>query len=406
MGRWTLAIDFGTSFTTAVTAVDGNVVPVEIANSRYLPSTVAMEDGGALLTGPEALQRARHEPESAVRLPKRALVAGPKVRLGGRTVATTDLVAAVLGRAAAEARAAHGGAEPAETTLTHPAGWCDDQLAALRKAAAAAGLGTVRLVAEPIAAAAHYVVGCAAAECRAASRLDLPDGAYLAVYDLGGGTFDTAVVQRAGAGFVLVGEPGGDPALGGEDFDERLLELLAERAADRDPDAFDALDPAVGGPPARRARVMLRRDITEAKQALSRRVTVDLAIPGFPATFRVTRREFTEIIEADLRRTADLLRATVTGAGLDPSDLAAVALAGGSSRVPRVAELIAETFGALPLMAPDPKSSVAHGALLEPVHETPPPPSPPPPASSDGGTAEAKPLWIDPDPDGFLPEEW
>lgn len=392
MAQWALAIDFGTSFTTVATSLDGRILPVEIANSRYLPSTIAIDDGGTILTGPEALQRARHDPASAVRLPKRALVAGPKVRLGGHTVATTDLVAAVLERAASEARLVHGGTEPGEIVLAHPAAWGGDQLAALGKAAAAAGLGTPRLVAEPIAAAAHYAVGCTATECAAVARLELPDGAHLAVYDLGGGTFDTAVVRREGSGFVLAGEPGGDAALGGEDFDERLLDLLADRAIERDPAAWEGLAPAAG-PVAHRARTMLHRDVTEAKHALTRRFTVDLAVPGYPATFRVLRDEFTQTIEDDLRRSLGRLQATVAGAGLDLTDVAAVALAGGSSRVPRVAELIAETFGALPLMAPDPKSSVAHGALLIPA-------SPPPAGPAAGGER----LPIDPDPPDWLPD--
>ena len=128
--------------------------------------------------------------------------------------------------------------------LTHPARWQAGglELRRLTEAAERAGLGEPDLVAEPVAAAHHYV----------RSGDPVPDGGMIGVYDFGGGTFDTAVLRRRRDGFELAGSPGGDVALGGEDLDATFMEILAEHAEALDP---DRLERAVGGHrPGRRAR--------------------------------------------------------------------------------------------------------------------------------------------------------
>ncbi len=185
MGGWALAIDFGTSFTTAATWTSGQPSMLEIENSRYLPSLVCLGEDGTLLTGAAARQLAAQLPGHAERLPKRALVRSPEVRLGSRTVASTDLAAAVLGRVYREALAQHPAGPPDRIMLTHPASWPDDELNLLVKAAEAAGLAKPVLVPEPVAAALYY-----------AQEQEFTLAGHLAVYDLGGGTFDSAVLRR------------------------------------------------------------------------------------------------------------------------------------------------------------------------------------------------------------------
>jgi hypothetical protein len=113
--------------------------------------------------------------------------------------------------------------------LTHPVRWSNDRLQALRVAAAVAGIPSVSLMAEPVAAAVHYGGG------------HVTTGEYVAVYDLGGGTFDTTVLRRTEDGFELAGPPGGDDRLGGEDFDHRLMDFVLARLAVTEPDAATAL---------------------------------------------------------------------------------------------------------------------------------------------------------------------
>jgi hypothetical protein len=145
---WVLAIDFGTTNTTAAMAsADGSgAVVLEIENSRYLSSVVYRDEAGQLITGRGAVRQAVAFPERAERVPKRATVAGDQVVLGGTPVPVTDLVAAVLGRVYAEAVRYHGGQPPDRIAATCPARWAEPEQARLLAAAGAAGLGAVTLI--------------------------------------------------------------------------------------------------------------------------------------------------------------------------------------------------------------------------------------------------------------------
>ena len=351
---WWLAIDFGTSFTTTAMAVDGHVEILEIDSSRYVPSVVFLDEDGTLLVGRDADSEAATNPARAERVPKRALVAAEQVRLGNRSVATVDLVAAVLARVSGEAIRRHSGRRPGRVVLTHPARWQPGglELRRLTEAADRAGLGEPDLVAEPVAAAHHY----------AQETGDVAVGGAIGVYDFGGGTFDTAVLRRRRDGFQLAGSPGGDVAMGGEDLDAVLLEILGEHAEAVDADRWYAVwdEP---GRAAERARTLLRRDVTRAKESLSTRPAANLFVPGFEDEFRVTRREYEKAIDPILRRSVGELESTVARAGLTPADLAEVYLTGGSSRTPRITALLAELTTHPPTTRGDPKAAVVLGAL-------------------------------------------
>ncbi|MFF3320733.1 Hsp70 family protein [Streptomyces sp. NPDC002889] len=323
---------------------------LEIENSRYLPSLVCLDADGTPLTGRAALQRAVNRPDLTERAPKRALVRQDGVILGERRVSTAELAAAVLRRTLTEAQAVHGGSAPSRTVLTHPARWGAAERTRLGEAAALAGIDGPEYLPEPVAAALHH-----------AEAGEVPEGDCLAVYDLGGGTFDTAVLRRTSNGFTTVAV-GGDPHLGGEDLDECLAALLAERAEARDPLPWDELwGSAEPGQVAQRA--LLRRELTAAKEALSTASSVDLAVPGYPEPFLIRSHEYRSAVEPLLARSHDLLTATVREAGLEPAALHAVVLTGGASRTPRVSDLIAEREQRLPLLTADPKASVVLGAL-------------------------------------------
>jgi len=351
---WDLAIDFGTSFTTTATLVDGRTEVLEIDGSKYVPSLVCVDEDGTILVGRDAVNEAVMAPERTERVPKRALVASEQVLLGGRTIATVDLVAAVLARVAGEATRRFSGRRPGRVLLTHPARWQagGPELRRLTEAAERAGLGEPDLVAEPVAAAHHYV----------RSGDPVPDGGMIGVYDFGGGTFDTAVLRRRRDGFELAGSPGGDVALGGEDLDATFMEILAEHAEALDPDAWNELWEATGRV-AERHRTLLRRDVTQAKEALSRLPAVNLWVPGYDDEIRVTRREYERAVEPLLARSVEELTDTIARAGTTPDALVDVYLTGSTSRTPRISALLAELLGHVPGMRDDPKAVVALGAL-------------------------------------------
>jgi actin-like ATPase involved in cell morphogenesis/sugar lactone lactonase YvrE len=351
---WHLAIDFGTTFTCAAMRDADRIEVLEIENSRYLPSLVLLDREGNLSVGRAAVNSAKAWPERAVRLPKRALVQGPRTLLNGSPVETAELVAAVLRRVADEARRRHDGRPPETVVLTHPARWGTEERGRLEQAAARAGLPPPNLLSEPEAAARHY------------SSRDLPEGAHVAVYDLGGGTFDTAVLVRTSEGYQLAGPTGGDPFLGGEDLDEILHALVEEHARARDGEPWDELC-AGDDRRSRNEQWKLREDITEAKVALSEHVTTFVYVPGYDDEFRITRGEFESRIEERLSASAAELVRTIENANLKATQLAAVYLTGGSSRIPRVSELVADALGHLPRIEGDPKAVVVQGALAEEV---------------------------------------
>ncbi|GAA4774585.1 hypothetical protein GCM10023200_03840 [Actinomycetospora chlora] len=352
-----LAIDFGTSFTTTATLAGGRAEVLEIDGSKYVPSLVCLDEDGNVLVGRDAVNGAAMAPDRTERVPKRALVAHEQVLLGSSTVATVDLVAAVLARVGDEASRRFSGRSPSRVVLTHPARWQPGglELRRLTEAAERAGLGEPDLVAEPVAAAQHYVRS-------GSGDQTVPDGGVIGVYDFGGGTFDTAVLRRRGDGFALAGSPGGDAALGGEDLDAAFMEILAEHAEALDADAWTALWEAEGRI-RERDRTLLRRDVTQAKEALSRLPAVDLWVPGYDDELRVTRREYERAVEPLLARSVAELRDTIARAGTTPDALVDVYLTGSTSRTPRISALLADLLGHPPGMREDPKAVVALGAL-------------------------------------------
>jgi molecular chaperone DnaK len=347
VSAYTLSIDYGTTYSVGVVASEAGTEVLELSRSRYLPSLVLIDPEGELLVGGSAVNQAGLYPDRVCATPKRE-VGKPAILLGGEAVKVHRAIAAVLERLGEEAARRFGGAPPQRLVLTHPALWAEERLGVLREAARAARLGEPELVPEPVAAAAHYADG------------SLAEGATVAVYDLGGGTFDAAVLRRlAGGGFEVAGRPGGDPNLGGEDFDNELRELVEEHAARIDPESFEAAREADG---AHRQWSAFRREVRQAKEALSEELKYPLAVPGVDDPVLVTRRELEALLEPHLRRTIEQLAATISDAGLAPNDLAAIYLTGGSSSIPMVSTLISQELGLTPQTWGDPKAVVALGA--------------------------------------------
>ncbi len=348
--RWTLAIDFGTTFTSAAVGADGRIDLIEVDGVARMPSAVLWIDDAFVVGVAADAQRSAH-PDRLERTPKRHLGVREHMILGGQPVSVVDGVAAVLRAVYHEALRRRDGAAPALVCLTHPARWGEARIGALAEAAARAGIEDPTFLAEPIAAALRY------------ADVNIGPGDHVAVYDLGGGTFDTAVLRRTDDGFTLVGPPGGDERLGGEDFDHRLADHLRAQIAVTDPEAALALATS----PERIWRVAASELLNQArlaKEALSLQASYTVYLPApIDRELRVTRPEFEALVRNDLLRTVDELGLSVQKAGLQRDQLAAIYLTGGSSRIPLVTNLVHEAFAQVPNTWEDPKCVVALGAI-------------------------------------------
>jgi molecular chaperone DnaK len=357
-----LSIDVGTTFTAAAIWRDGRAKVVPLGDrSNTVPSVLFLRDDGVMLVGEGANRRAITEPDRVAREFKRRLGDRVPVRLGDQDLTPQALMAAMLGWVVQTVRDREG-ALPARVVLTCPANWGGYRRELLLEAARTAGVGEVELMAEPIAAAAWY-----------ASQERVEPGAVVAIYDLGGGTFDAAVVRKTEGGFELVGEPGGDDTLGGVDFDQQVMEHVAATLGDR----WTGLDQA--DPLTAQAVAQVRANAVEAKEALSSDVeaAISVVVPGTSRQVRLTRVELEEMVREPLRATVAALRRALQAASVTPDALHAVLLVGGSSRIPLVAELLAGELGVPVAADAHPKFAVCLGAALATgVHLQAPAPGP------------------------------
>ncbi|MCB0998773.1 MAG: Hsp70 family protein [Acidimicrobiales bacterium] len=391
MTDWAIGIDFGSARSAAAAAdrsgsqisTSGGpgrrVVPLEVAGRRAVSSTVALTAGGELVTGDPADELALVSPERAERSVKDVVGQAAPLLLGGHPVDVRDAVAAVLRPLIDEGRVRAGGSSPVAAVLTHPARWATVRCEALRDAAGRAGLERVELVPEPVAAACHY-------------GEHLAPGAAVAVFDLGAASLDAAVLRRTSDGFELAGVPGGDDGIGGDRFDHLLFVWSADQLRDVDPGTWDDL---LGrdDPDARALAAALRGEVRRAKEALSSYTSTQVALPASGVEVLVNRSQFEALVVDDVERAVEVLAQTVSAAGMAPEELAEVHLVGGSARIPLVAQLVAERFGAERLVTrDDPKSVVALGAARLASRRLPlasPTPSPSSPSASASSSPSA-----------------
>ncbi|MEV4516640.1 Hsp70 family protein [Dactylosporangium sp. NPDC049525] len=344
-----LGIDFGTSNTVAMLArPDGRVRPLLFGVSPLLSSGVFAAADGALLTGVDGEHAAVSAPAGWEPNPKQCVDHGT-VWLAERSVPVVDLIAAVLRTVADEAARVAGG-PPDAVVLTHPSAWGNVRCGILVAAAEQAGLTGVRLVAEPVAAAAYFVTVLGER---------LPDGHCLVVYDLGAGTFDASVVRRVGDSFTVLA---GDGLLdaGGLYLDAAVI--AHARAQTGAAEAWARLDNPVT-PADRRARHQLFLGARGVKEQLSRRPAADLHVPLADAEVRVGREEFERLARPLLDRATDLTVAMLRSTRVPADEVAGVFLVGGSSRVPLAATLLHRALRVAPFTLDHPELVVAEGAL-------------------------------------------
>nr|WP_240948855.1 Hsp70 family protein [Microbacterium sp. CFH 90308] len=266
--------------------------------------------------------------------------------VGGQAIRTEQLYARTVA-SVIEMVTEREGAAPDGVALTHPAMWGPHRLGLVRAALDAVGVGEVTFITEPEAAARHYE----------AART-LQDGETLAVYDLGGGTFDSVILRKHGESFEVVGEPVGLDNLGGADFDDDVLRHVL-RAAEVPAEALED-----ASPDARIALSQLRRECVDAKEALSfdSDVVIPVLLPAGRSSVRLTRAEFEDMIDESVEQTVDALEDALDAADVDAQDLESILLIGGSSRIPLVTQRLSERLDRPTAIDADPKSSIALGA--------------------------------------------
>jgi molecular chaperone HscA len=220
--------------------------------------------------------------------------------------------------------------------ITVPAYFDDAQRQATKDAAKLAGLTVLRLLNEPTAAAVAY-------------GLDQNAEGVVAIYDLGGGTFDISILRLTGGVFEVMAT-GGDSALGGDDFDYAIASWIIAQAG-----LSDDLDPA--------AQRSLMQTACAAKEALTDAESVEVAYGAWTGT--LTRSAFNELIEPMIARSLKACRRAVRDSGIELEEVEAVVMVGGSTRVPRVRDAVAELFGRQPLTEIDPDQVVAIGAAIQ-----------------------------------------
>jgi molecular chaperone DnaK len=342
-----LAVDLGTTFTAAAVQRDGRIEMAPLGDrATALPSLLYAVPDGGFLAGEAAARRALVEPERVASEFKRRFGDPTPIVLGGAPFGADALLAELL-RAVLDRVQRMQGELPEGVVLTHPANWGPYKLELFSQVPRLAGLEGAQTLAEPVAAALHYAAN---------ERVD--PGATVAVYDLGGGTFDATVLRRVDAAFEILGTPEGIERLGGIDLDEAVFAHV-RRSLDG---AIERIDPEDGHTMA--ALVRLREECVLAKEALSAdtEAVIPVLLPALQTEVRLTRGELEEMVRPPLEATIDALRRALRSAQVEPAELSAVLLVGGSSRIPLVGRLVSAALDRPVAVDAHPKHAVALGA--------------------------------------------
>ena len=347
--QYGLGIDLGTTKTAAAVRVDGRVEVVRLGGRRpEIPSLVFVTPDGSLLIGEPAERRGQTEPGRLAREFKRRIGDPVPILAGGVPFSAHALTGKLLRHVLDTVTRLQDG-PPAAITVTYPANWGPYKREQLDQAIKIADVGEVALRSEPEAAALQH-----------ATARRIAPGETVAVYDLGGGTFDVAVLRREGDGFVLLGEPEGIEQLGGVDFDEavfgHVIGVLGSKAEGLDPGDDEVVA----------ALTRLRRDCVEAKESLSfdTETMIPVALPGLHTRVRLNRSELEAMIAPSLADTVEATHRALRAAGVTAGELSAVLLAGGSSRIPLVGQLLSTEFEVPVVADPHPEHSIAMGAAV------------------------------------------
>ena len=345
-----IGIDLGT--TNSCVAVMEGGEPVVIANSegaRTTPSVVGFTKTGDRLVGQVAKRQAITNPDNTVSSIKRQMGTDHKVTLNGKEYTPQQVSAMILQKLKADAEA-YLGETVTEAVITVPAYFNDSQRQATKDAGTIAGLNVRRIINEPTAAALAYGV-------------DKEDDQKIMVYDLGGGTFDVSIIEM-GDGVTEVLATNGDTHLGGDDFDERIINWMA--------DAFQT-ENGIDLRKDKMAAQRLKEAAEKAKIELSSAMSSQINLPFITADatgpkhldMTLTRAKFNELTADLVDRTMTPVRKALQDAGLRPSDLKKVLMVGGSTRIPAVYDAVKKELNCEPFKGINPDECVAVGAAIQ-----------------------------------------
>ena len=345
-----IGIDLGTT-NSCVAVIEGGE-PVVIANAegmRTTPSVVAFSKTGERLVGQVAKRQAITNPDRTIASIKREMGTAYKVSVDGKDYAPQEISAIILQKLKADAEA-YIGSPVTEAVITVPAYFTDAQRQATKDAGRIAGLDVKRIINEPTAAALAYGV-------------DKENDQKVMVYDLGGGTFDVSVIEM-GDGVQEVLATAGNNRLGGDDFDQRVMDFIcatfkAESGIDLKNDKM--------------AMQRIKEAAEKAKIDLSGMTTTDINLPFItadatgPKHFEttLTRAKFNELTADLVEKTMGPVRQALSDSGLTTGDINKVLMVGGSSRIPAVQEAVKNFIGKEPFKGINPDECVAVGAAIQ-----------------------------------------
>ena len=345
-----IGIDLGT--TNSCVAVMEGGEPVVIANPegmRTTPSVVGFSKNGERLIGQVAKRQAITNPEGTVASIKREMGSDYKVSIDGKAYTPQEISAMILAKLKADAEA-YLGEKVTEAVITVPAYFNDAQRQATKDAGAIAGLNVKRIINEPTAAALAYGV-------------DKEQDQKIMVYDLGGGTFDVSIIEM-GDGVQEVLATAGNNRLGGDDFDNRIINWLADEF--RRDTGIDLRNDKMAAQRLKEAAEKAKIELSGVMQTSINLpfITVDATGPKH-LDMTLTRAKFDELTHDLVEATMGPVRQALADSGLAPSDLNKVLLVGGSTRIPAVQEAVKKYMGKEPFKGINPDECVALGAAIQ-----------------------------------------
>jgi len=349
---YSLGIDLGSTFVAAARATAATVEAVPLGDRSVVPAAVYLQSDGTLASGEAASRGAVSSPDRIGREFTRRLGDPTPVVLGGECYAVTELVGVLLRGVVAQITKAEG-ERPDRVVLTHPTSWGPFRRALFEESTRQAGLINSLMMTEAEAAAAHYT----------ATR-PLSDGEAMAVYDLGGATFDATVLRMHSGGIEIVGKPERIEALGGRDFDEAILSHVNDTADG----ALTELD--MRRPQTFAALARVRQECIVAKEALSAdtEATFPVSLPSRTFDVHLTRSDFEDMVRGPIESTIRALSRALQSAQVEPANLSAVLLVGGSSRIPMIARMVSAELRCPTVVDTHPQHVVALGAATHAAH--------------------------------------
>ena len=345
-----IGIDLGTTNSCVAVMEGGNAVVIANAEgARTTPSVVGFSKNGERLVGQTAKRQAIANPERTISSIKRHMGSDYKVDIDGKKYTPQEISAMILQKLKTDAEA-YLGQPVTEAVITVPAYFTDSQRQATKDAGQIAGLTVKRIINEPTAAALSY-------------GIDKEDDQRVMVYDLGGGTFDVSIIEM-GDGVQQVLATAGNNRLGGDDFDQRIINWMVEEF--KKTEGIDLSNDKMA--------VQRLKDAAEkAKIELSSTTTTNINIPFITADatgakhldMNLTVAKFNELTKDLVDATMGPVQQALSDSGLSPSDLNKILMVGGSSRIPAVQEAVRQKLGKEPFKGINPDECVALGAAYQ-----------------------------------------